>query len=238
MQVNINKSTQDIIDELRKDVNDIRENMDKTGERFEEAEGRISAIEDRMNNYEDSNTEVETLSKTLETAIENYDKDACTARRNNVIVHGLPGESKEPLVAMETFRSLCIEKLGFSEEWVEKVDLKETYRIPPKKTPGKPTGKWPLFVAFNKSIQRDEFYRAAPKLKDTGIVIRNDLAPCLIVKRNKLIKQSLALRHTSINYETKLRDTSFRVWLMIKKPGSDKWEPLDEKSEIARKTAK
>ena len=170
--------------------------------------------------------------------IENYDKDACTARRNNVIVHGLPGESKDPIVAMETFRSLCTDKLGFSKEWVDNVDLKETYRFTPKKIPGKPTGKWPLFVAFNKSTQRDEFYRAAPKLKDTGIVIRNDLAPCLVAKRNKLIKQSIALRQPPINYDTKLRDSSFRVWLIVKKPGSDKWEPLDEKSEIARSTAK
>ena len=61
MQVSINKSTQEIIEDLREDVIVIGEKLDKTGERFGEAEGRISAIEDRMNNLEDNTTEVDTI---------------------------------------------------------------------------------------------------------------------------------------------------------------------------------
>ena len=107
-QGNINKSTQEIIEDLWKDVNVISEKLDKTGEKFKEAEGRISAIEDRMNNMEDTIAEVGSINKRLETAIENSDRDSCVATRNNVIVQGLPGES--------SFCTLCIEKLGFNQE--------------------------------------------------------------------------------------------------------------------------
>ena len=104
------------------------------------------------------------------------------------------------------------------------LDLKEDYRFPAK-IGDEP---WLLFVSFNKSLQREDFCKAAPKLKGKGIVIRNDLAPCLIAERNKLKKVSDKLKENPTNYRTKIRDTPFNVWLEVLKPGGKMWEAEEE----------
>ena len=184
MQANIRRDTEEIIGELRKDVNNLKERIDSSNDRFEEAENRISNIEDRLYDIEENNSDTEELKSTLKVAIANYNIDACRARTNNVIVHGLPVKSKDTKVAMKTLNNLCTETMKMSQEWFDKADIKETYRFPAKKT----TDPWPLFVSFNKTAYREEFYRNAPKLKGTGIVISNDLAPCLIVEKKRLQK--------------------------------------------------
>ena len=106
-----------------------------------------------------------------------------------------------------------------SEEWINQVDLKEVYHFPPKGD-----GIWPLFVGLNKSTHREDIYRSAFNLKDSGKSIRNDLAPCLLRLRKTLKKEQDRVTKAPYNFQTKLRDTPFRVWLEIQKPKRNKWE--------------
>ena len=224
LQDNINKSTQDTIRELRQDVSEVKEKIDTSNERFEEAENRISALEDKIQVTEDVSTEVDTLRTKLETAIRNYDKDACMARKDNIIIKGIPGKEKTPRIARQTFNNLCLNQMKLSAEWVKEADIKEAYRFPAKNK----KDPWPLFIRFGKSIEREDFFKATPNLKGTGIQVRNDLAPCLVAERSRLIVISNGLREQSVNYDTKIRDTSFEVWLEVKKPDSDKWDRWKE----------
>ena len=224
MRDNIKQSTQEMIGELRKDVNEIKDILDKNNSRLEEAENRISTIEDRMQNVEEVNTEVDTLRETMNTAIANYNKDACKARRNNVIVQGLPGTSKDTKVARQTLEKLCLENMKLGKEWVDNMQINETYRFPSKKK----GDSWPLFVSFCKLTQREEFYRAAPNLKGTDIRVQNDLAPCLVAEKKRLYIVAQGLQEPPTNYKTRSRDTSMRVWLEIRKPGTEDWEEWEE----------
>ena len=110
------------------------------------------------------------MNTTLTSAIANYDVDVCKACKNNILINGLPGKSKDNKVALQTFEKNCIEEMEFSDEWFRDLDIRETYRFPSKKT----TDPWPLFVSFNKMSQRDEFYRAAPRLKGKKFSIHSD----------------------------------------------------------------
>ena len=85
-------------------------------------------------------------------------------------------------------------------------------------------GAWPLFVKLGKTRHREDIYRAAPNLKGSKITMRNDLAPFLLRRRKKLIDKQTILRNQPHNYDTKLRDTAFKVWLEYKKPGEEEWE--------------
>ena len=208
------------VGDLKKDVNQIKEQLDKYGDRFEETENRLSNVEDKIQNLEDVNIVVDKINSTLNTAIIKYDIDACKARKNNILINGLPGKSKDTKVAMQTFEKFCKEEMEFSDEWFKELDIRETYRFPSKKT----TDPWPLFVSFNKMSQREEFYRAAPRLKGKKFSIHNDLAPCLIAERKRLIKESIRLKASPYNYDTKVRDTSLKVWLAIKRPNETEWD--------------
>ena len=173
-----------------------------------------------MQNAEELNTEVDNLRKLIIGIRKEYNYDACNARKNNIIVQGIPGSTKDPRVAKTTFENLCKNDMGLSDQWVKELDLKEVYRFPAKKR----EDPWLLFVSFNKSIQREDFYKITPNLKGKGISVRNDLAPCLIAERNALSKVSDRLKGEPNNYRTKMRDTAFRVWLEYLKPGAKKWE--------------
>ena len=212
---------------VRKDISEINEKLDKSNSRFEEAEGRISNLEDRMQNVEELNTEVDTLRKLILEVRKEYNFDACNARKNNIIVQGIPESTKDPRVARATFETLCRDDMKMGEQWIKELDLKEVYRFPAKNR----EDPWLLFVSFNKSIQREDFYKATPNLKGKGIVVRNDLAPCLIAERNELAKVADRLKATPHNYRTKLRDTAFRVWLEFLKPGAEKWETCEPEDE-------
>ena len=220
MRDGINSDTGALLAVVRNDISIINEKIDKYSDRFDEAETRISNLEDKMANIEDVNPIIYTLQEQLKTAIANYDIDACRARKNNVLIHGLTGTSKDTKVAMKDFLNLCAKDMELDEEWISKLDLKDVYRFPAKKK----TDPWPMFVSFNKSMQREEFYRAAPKLKGKGIVIKNDLAPCLIVEKNSLKKIGDKLKEPPTNYQTRFRDTAFKVRLEILKPGKKEWE--------------
>ena len=227
MRDSINKNTEMLMSAVRKDISEINEKLDKSNSRFEEAEGRISNLEDRMQNAEELNTEVDTLRKLILEVRKEYNYDASNARKNNIIVQGIPGSTRDPRVAKSTFEKLCRDDMGQDEQWIKELDLKEVYRFPAKNR----EDPWLLFVSFNKSIQREDFYKATPNLKGKGITVRNDLAPCLIVERNELGKVADRLRASPNNYKTKMRDTAFKVWLEILKPGATKWETWEVEEE-------
>ena len=149
-----NSTTEALLLEVRKDISAINDKLDKTHERFEAAErrisnieektdknsermetaeGRISDMEDRMNNMEGMNAEIDALREALANAIAGYDIDACRARKNNVIIHGLPGTSKDPREAEKTFLDLCLNTMGLGEGWIKNVDIKDAYRFLPGK---------------------------------------------------------------------------------------------------------
>ena len=153
-------------------------------------------------------------------ALTELELESCRAWKNNIIFQGIPGGDRDPKKAMQTFMSLCRDTMEMSEEWLTEVDINECYRFPPKGG----EGSWPLFLSLAKSRHREDLYRAAPKLKNSGIQMRNDLAPCLQRKRKLLIEDSIVLKNETNNCETRLRDTAFKVWLIFKRPNGKQWE--------------
>ena len=83
---------------------------------------------------------------------------------------------------------------------------------------------WPLFVSLSKYIDKATIHRAAPKLKDTNIVLRHDLAPFLVLERKQLVKEQETLKKSPYNYKARLRDSPFKVWLEILKPNEKEWK--------------
>ena len=220
MRDSINKNTETLLAEVRRDIGELNEKFDKNNARFEEAEGRISNLEDRMQNAEDINTEVDSLRELILAVRKEYNYDACNARKNNIIIQGMKGYTKDPRGAMKKFETFCLDEMGLGKTWVKELDMKEVYMFPAKKR----EDPWLLFASFNKSIQREDFYKAAPNLKGKGFGIRNDLAPCLIAERKQLHKIAEKLQENPTNYKTRHRDTPFKVWIETLKPGENKWE--------------
>ena len=95
------------------------------------------------------------------------------------------------------------------------------------------TGNWPLFVGLAKSRHREDLYKSAFNLKGSNITMRNDLAPFLLRQRKELQKEVVKLKAEPDKYQTKMRDTAFRVWIEYKKD-TDKewkeWKQLDEEN--------
>ena len=221
MQENINLSINKKIDEIKADVGQIKEHLENNNGRFEEMENRISEVEDKVNDINEVTTEVDRLRATLDTYMSQTNLDAMKARRNNMIIQGIPGKSKDTNVAMASFLTFCKDNLKLSDEWVNNVDVVETYRFPSK---SEEDNSWPLFVSLGKSRHREDIYKATPNLKGTNISIKNDLAPCLQEERKKLIKESDVLQAAPYNYKTRLRNTNYKVWLQIRKPNSTEWK--------------
>ena len=221
VQENINISINKKIDEIKADVGQIKEHLENNNGRFDEMENRISEVEDKVINIDEVSTEVDRLRKTFENFMTQTNIDAMKARRNNMIIQGIPGKSKDTEVVMKTFLSFCKDSLKLSDEWIDKVDVVETYRFPSRNTEDK---SWPLFVCLGKSRHREDIYKAAPNLKGTDISIKNDLAPCLQEERRKLIKESDVLQAKPYNYKTRMRNTNYKVWLEIRKPNSTDWK--------------
>ena len=194
--------------------------MEKYNEKMEEVQGRISDTEDNIEKMSEVIEEIYDFKAEWEKTLTEIDKAACRMRKNNIIFKGLKSWSKDTSVALKNFERVCIEKLKLSREWVKKVDLNEVYHFPPK---GK-EGPWPLFVGLAKSRHREDIYKHASNLKDSGIIMCNDLAPCLLKIRKKLVDKSIELKKEPFNYQIKMRNTAFNVWLEVKKPNETKWE--------------
>ena len=122
---------------------------------------------------------------------------------------------------MDTFKTVCADHLKMSEEWIREVDITEVYRFPPKG--GAEKDDWLLFVSLAKTRHREDLYRNAFKLKDTGISMCNDLAPCLVRVRKILSKEADKLKAEPYKFRTRLRDSAFEVWLLYMKPNDKEW---------------
>ena len=227
MKDNINENTNAAIGDIKSDVTQIKSQIERYNETMEEVQGRISIVEDRMVGYEDLKQEISHLKRANQGYEKEKQMEACRARRNNIIINGIPGTSKDKEDVKKAFRTFIIEGLELGEEWLEKVELEDLYRFPSKK---KDETSWPVFVRVEKLKYKDEMYKAAPNLKGKDRSMRNDLAPWLLVERNKLYTESDRLRAAPHNLKTRTRDTYCKVWLEVRKDAGEKWKTWDGKT--------
>ena len=200
-------------------VSEIKVHLERYNESFTEFQDRLGQVEDKCEKSDTLSTELTSFKKEWEEHLTQANLDACRERKNNVIIQGVKGGSKEPGVAMRNFRHACKTALKMSDEWIDSVDINEIYHFFPKGG----EGPWPLFVSFAKSQQREDMFRAAPNLKGTDYILRNDLAPWLQKIRKDLIVESAKPRKDPHNLDTKMRDTTFRVWMVFKFKNTTKW---------------
>ena len=99
------KITETLLSVVRKDKREINEKIDESNRRFKEAEGRISNLEDRMQNAEELNTEVDALRELVLEVRKEYSYDASNATKNNIIIQGILGSTRDPRVARKTFET-------------------------------------------------------------------------------------------------------------------------------------
>ena len=218
---NINAQIDIKVGGIKEDISEIKVQMEKSNGKFEEMQSRISTVEDKVNNLEQLGEEIDTIKTEWDDVLEEINIEACRARKNNVIIQGVTGGSKDVDIARENFNRTCKENLKLSQDWLDKVDIDEIYHFPPKGD-----GAWPLFVKFGKAKLREDLFKAAPNLKGSKIYLRNDLAPCLLRKRKKLLVEQETLRANPHNYQTRMRDSAFDVWMDVLKPNETVWESL------------
>ena len=219
MENNFSKKLDRMVEDIREDVSQIKTHLEANNRVFEEFQDRIGIVEDKFEDVDTLKEEMTVFKKEWESTLTEFQKESCNARKNNIIFQGVKGGCKDPNIAMANFKRVCRENLKLSQEWVDNVDIVECYHFTPKGD-----GAWPLFVKLGKTRHREDIYRAAPNLKGSKITMRNDLAPFLLRRRKKLIDKQTILRTQPYNYDTKLRDTAFKVWLEYKKPGEEEWE--------------
>ena len=222
MENNFSKKLDRMVIDIREDVSEIKTQLETWNGTFEEFQDRLGEVEDKVVKVDTLEEELITFRKEWESTLTEIQKEACNARKNNIIFQGVKGGSKDPKVAMENFKRVCKENLKLSQEWVDNVDITEVYHFSPKGD-----GAWPLFVKLGKTRHREDIYRAAPNLKGSNITMRNDLAPFLLRRRKKLIDKQTIIRAAPYNYNTKLRDTAYKVWLEYKKPDAEEWDSWD-----------
>ena len=204
---------------IKDEISELKTQMEKSNNGFEEMHNRISTVEDKVNSLENIGEEIDSIRTEWNEALTEINIEACRARKNNIIFLGIQGGSKDQNVARQNFNKVCLENLKMSQEWLDKVDIDEIYHFTPKGG----EGPWPLFVRFGKSHHKDDLFRASPNLKGSKIVMRNDLAPCLVRKKKKLYQDSIRLKAEPLNHKTRFRDSSFDVWLELLKPNGKDW---------------
>ena len=187
----------------------------------EEAENRISHLEDKAPMIEDNHAEIEILKAENASMKKVLQMDECSKRRNNFVINGLEGKDCKMKEAEMIFQDLCENKLKLGREWAQTVVINKIYRFPPK---DRSLNSWPMFMSLNTLSKKDDIYQAAHNLRDTGIFLRNDLAPHLREEKKNLIKESIRLRAAPHNLDTRLRDAWNKVWLVYKKAGEEKWQ--------------
>ena len=220
LEGNINARIDSKVDEVKEEVVQVKSRLDKFSDNFENVHERISNIEDQMEDFTQLESDLTSFKDQWDTSLSEINLEACRVRKNNIIFQGIPGGNKDAKKSMNTFLKLCSDKLEMPKKWVEEVDVNECYCFPPKG--GK--GNWPMFLSLAKSRHREDLYKNAYKLKDSGIYMQNDLAPCLLRKRKDLQKEANNLQKDPHNFQTKMRDSPFDVWLIVKKPHEKNWE--------------
>ena len=247
MKDSINENTNQAIGEIKSEVTQLKTQMEKYNDKIEDVQGRMCQVEENFEKYNDTVEEVQVRVSQVEDKVEqmaelrkevaelkkfqadhvkNMNMEACRVRRNNIIINGIPGTSKDKKDAKKAFKDFIIDGLELGMEWLKHVELEELYRFPAKKDDDT---SWPLFVRVEKLRFKDEMYRAAFNLKDKGISMRNDLAPWLLVERSKLYIESKRLKESPHNLKTRMRDTYDKVWLEVRKTAKDDWKTWDGK---------
>ena len=105
MRDDINNNTDKKMNVIKQDVSFIKNSLKGYSDRLEETENRIGEAEDRLDRMEGLGSEVDIIRELLEKHIEQTNKEACMARKDNVIVNGLPGFSKDPVDAIEMLKN-------------------------------------------------------------------------------------------------------------------------------------
>ena len=216
---NINATIDRKVGGIKDEITEMKVQMEKSNGIYEEMQTRISSVEDQVKDLNKIGDEVSKMKAVWNEAITEANIEACRARKNNIIFHGVTGGSKDTNVARQNFDRVCRENLKMSQDWIDKVDIDEIYHFTPKND----DDPWPLFVRFGKAKHREDLFKASPNLKGSNIVMRNDLAPWLIRKRNKLKKASDKYKEAPYNYRTRQRDSPFDVWVEFLKPNAKKW---------------
>ena len=225
MRDDINNNTDKKVNAITQDVSYIKNSLTTFGEKMEEAETRIGEAEDRIDKIEEIGGEINNFREVFENSLDQTNREACIARKNNVIINGIAGDPKGGRKeAMASLKKLCIVDLKLGEEWFAEADVVEIYRFPAKKK----TDHWPIFVRFGDISFKDDMFKAATNLKGTSISLRHDLAPWLIVERNRPIKILTRLRKEPQNLLTKLRETPFKVKQVTRKNAEEEWKVWKE----------
>ena len=217
------------LDMFNEKMNVVNENFIKLDNRMEEAETRIVEVEDGVEKLQALPPEVEVIFGHIDKIYSVLQIDACANRRNNIIINGIPGKKATIKEAETTFRNLCRNEMKLGEVWANTVVLNEVYRFPAK---DKKSESWPLFVSLSSLSRKDEFFKATPNLKGTGIFVRNDLAPHLLEEKSELHKKANKLKVAPYNFRTKVRDTYNKVWLEYLREGDTKWKVWNPREKI------
>ena len=92
---------------------------------------RISNVEDKVEDVTKIGTELKSFRTDWDEAISEINLDASRARKNNIILQGIPGGGdKDQAKALNTFMKLCTDTLKMSEKWIDELSLNECYRFP------------------------------------------------------------------------------------------------------------
>ena len=191
LEGNINARTDSKVDEVKNEVVHVKSHLDKFSDKFENMHERINNIEDQMEDFTQLESDLTSFKDQWDTSLSEINLEACRARKNNIIFQGIPGGNKDAKKSMNTFLKLCSDTLEMPKRWIEEVDVNECYCFPPPPPPHKGgKGNWPMFLSLAKSRHREDLYKNAYKLKDSGIYMQDDLAPCLTRKRKDLQKEA------------------------------------------------
>ena len=145
MENNFSKKLDRMEKDIREDVSEIKTQLENYNGTMEEFQDRLGEVEDKMVKVDTLEEEFISFRKEWESSLTEIQKEACNARKNNIIFQGVKGGSKDPKIAMANFKRTCIENLKLSQEWVDNVDIVEVYHFTPKGD-----GAWPLFVKLGK----------------------------------------------------------------------------------------
>ena len=218
-----NEDLEEVQEEVQTRMSQVEGKADKYREELEEVQDRVGRVEDNVGTINELKEEIAALKDEQKRTKDEREKEACRVRRNNIIINGIPGQSKDRKDVKKAFRDFILKGLELGQEWLEDIEVDEIYRFPGKKT----DEGWPMFVRVSRIKYKEDMYKAAHNLKGKGFSMRNDLAPHLLKERSKLQVESRRLRAEPLNRKTKIRDTSFKVWMEVRKTDKDDWEPWD-----------
>ena len=92
---NIKTEVESMIVGIRTDIGQIKSQFEKYNDNMEEFQTRLSSVEDKMVTVQDVGKDLTTFKKENKHTLSEIELEACRARKNNIIFHGLPGGNKD-----------------------------------------------------------------------------------------------------------------------------------------------